>query len=251
MENVVCMNEKYSLSLFVDAKDIFNQKIKLDNTNSFDSIKEKNDQVCDNIINNSWVLYNNIINNKINEEIDNRFHSIENIECNEYNENELVTHKMKTSRKTLVNFREYVISKCGNNIVNLELNNVMDKTVQKYFEKQQQGTTKNIVFNGRAPKTFVLKRLKRIGIELDSQEGVIFSDRRLNEIIMIILENPDKRTREAYHQCLKDFAKQNGRAIAGFDEMRYNLQGFSDAVKKIMENMLNNDNHAFNLGTKK
>jgi len=154
------MTDDYSLLLFVDVKDILNQKIKLDNTNSYDSIDTKREQVCNNIINNSRVLYSNIINNKLEEEFENRFHSIEYIECNVNNENERITFKAITTRKTITDYSRYVISKCGDLVyANLELGDILSNITKDYFEKQQT-TTKTINFNGRKPKTFVLKRFE-------------------------------------------------------------------------------------------
>ena len=235
MGRMVLMAEDNSLLLFVDVKDILNQKIKLDNTNSFDSIDTKREQVGNNIINNSRVLYNNIINNKIEEEFENRFHPIENIECNVSNENELVMHKVMLNRKTITDFSKYVIAKCDNIIdVNKELGEILNNVTRSYFEKQQQATTKTINFNGRKPRTFVLKRLEIIAVMIDSYDSVIFTKNELNQIISDGLDNPDERTSKEYYKCMIEYAKQQGGVIMGMYEMRFNMRGFSDTVKGIM-----------------
>jgi len=202
MGDVLCLNEEKSLLLFVDVKDILNQKVKLDNTNSWDSIELKNKQVGNNIINNSWVLYNKIFNLKIYEEIEKRIPSINDIECNEYNENELVNVRTRIKRKTSRDFNATVISKYNDDIfINNELDNVLTNYSKKYFEKQQQSTTMFLEFKGRNPNKFVLNRLEKIGSELDASDGVIFSRTRLKELIKDLL-NPDKRTFNDYFQCL-------------------------------------------------
>ena len=80
-------NEK-ALLFIVDIENMLKEKTILKKTNSYDLIKTKREQVGNNIIDNSWVLYNKIINNRINDEIEKTIPSINNIECNEYNENE-------------------------------------------------------------------------------------------------------------------------------------------------------------------
>jgi len=230
------MSEEKSLLLFVDVKDIVNQKIKLEDTNSYDSIQLKNKQVGDNIIKNSWVLYNNIINDKIDNEIDNRFSSIEDIECNENNEKELVTFKIISDRKTITNFSKYVIKKCGDIVyVNKELGNVLNDVSKDYFKKQQQTTTKTINFNGRRPKTFVLKRLELMGEIMDGYESVVFTKNELNEIILDILDKPDIRTSNAYYKCFIDYSKQIGGVKGGMFEVRFNMRGFSEIVRNIKD----------------
>ncbi len=229
------MNEDKSLLLFVDVKDILNQKIKLENTKSYDSIETKRKQIGDNIINNAWVLYNNIINNKIDDEIDNRFHSIEDIECNIDNENEIIIFKTISDRKTITDFLKYVNTKRGNVIdANLELKEILNNITRDYFEKQQQTTTKTINFKGRKPGTYVLKRLELVGTELDSSNSVIFTKNELNQIIVNALNKPDERTSKEYYKCMIDYAKQNNGVMAGMYEMRFNMRGFSDTIKRII-----------------
>ena len=230
------MTEENSLLLFVDVKDILNQEVELDNTNSWDSSELINKQVGNNLIKNSWVLYNNIINNRIEKEIDNRVPYIEDIECNEYNENEYIISKIVFKRKTFVDFKNYVISKYGNtNHINLELFNILDKTSKEYFEKQQQTTTKTINYNGRKPKTFVLKRLETIGKMLSEYDTVIFSNIELKQIIKDALDNPDDRTINLYYDCMIDYAKQNGRIRSGMYEVRLNMRGFLETVRNIRD----------------
>ena len=231
---VICMNDDNSLLLLVDVKDILHYKVKLDNTKSYDSIKEKNKQVANNIINNSRVLYNNIINNKINEEIDNRIHSIEYIKCNEYNEKEKVKYQSISNRKTISNYLKYVIEKCGDiSYASTELNNILDNTAKEYFEKQQQATTRTLNYKGHAPRTIVLKKLERIGMFMDSYESVVFTNNDLNEIISDVLDRPDERTSKAYYECLLDYSRQIGGLKGGMFEVRFNMRGFSDTVKSI------------------
>ncbi len=228
------MIEDKSLLLFVDVKDILHHKVKLENTKSYDSIKEKNEQVVNNLINNSRVLYNNIINNKIDEEIDNRIHSIYDIECNVNNENERVTFKAITTRKIITDYSKYVISKRGDLVcANLELGNILDNITKDYFRKQQQTTAKTINFNGRKPRTFVLKRLEMMASILDDNESVIFTTNELNQIISIVLDNPDERTTKAYYKCMINYAQQNNGGISGMYEIRLNMRGFLDTVKAI------------------
>lgn len=232
MGGEIDMTDDYSLLLFVDVKDILNQKIKLDNTNSYDSIDTKKKQVCNNIINNSRVLYSNIINNKIEEEIDNRVPSLEDIECNVNNENERITFKAITTRKTITDYSKYVISKCGElRYANLELGDILDNITRDYFEKQQT-TTKTINFNGRKPRTYVLKRLEMMALMIDSNKSVIFTANELNRIILDVLGNPDQRTITTYYECLVDYAKQNG-GIGGMFVIRFNMRGFLETVRSL------------------
>ena len=229
------IKKEESLLLFVDVKDILNQKIKLENTKSYDSIETKRKQVGDNIINNAWVLYNNIINNKIDDEIDNRFHPIEDIECNIDNENEIIIFKTISDRKTITDFLKYVNIKRGNVIyANLELKEILNNITRDYFEKQQQTTTKTINFKGHKPKTYVLKRLELVGTELNSYDSVIFTKNELNQIIVNVLDKPDERTSKTYYDCMIDYAKQNDGVIVGMHEIKFNMRGFSDTVKRIM-----------------
>lgn len=226
------IKKEESLLLSVDVKDMVNQKTILNNTNSYDSIKTKKNQVFNNIINNAWVLYNNIINNKIEEEIDNRFYSFYDIEYNDHNENEQVMVKVISNRKTLTDFSKYVKSKYGNSIyANIEFEKILNSITKNYFENQQQTTTKTIRFNGRKPKTFVLKRLEQIAITLDSHDSVIFTNNELKQIIFDILDNPDERTAKAYYECMIDYAKQQDGVISGMYEVKFNMRGFSDTVR--------------------
>lgn len=227
------MNSDSSLLLFVDVKDILHHKVELKNTKSYDSPKEKNQQVGNNLIDNSWVLYNKISNNKINEEIDNRFHSLDDIECNENNENELVTSKIISDRKTITDFSKYVIEKCGDIVyVNKELSNVLNDICEGYFKKQQT-TTKTINFNGRTPKAFVLKRLEMMGAMMEGYESVVFTDRELKQIILDVLGKPDERTARAYYDCFVDYSKQIGGVRGGMFEVRFNMRGFAETVRAI------------------
>ena len=226
MEDVVCLTR--CLLLFVDEGNISDELNKLSNSN----VKDKSAQGSLEIINKSWVLYNNILNNKINEEIDNKFYSITDIECNEYNENENVLYKIISSRKLLVKFREYLISKHNEDtFANLELNKIIEEVVEEYFRNQQQTTTKTLSFNKRKPSTFVLKRLEIIGIELASYDKVIFTNNELKQLIINSLENPDRRTIIPYYDCLIDYAKQTDKVIGGFNEVRFNMRGFLETVR--------------------
>lgn len=228
------IKKEESLLLSVDVKDMLSQKIILNNTNSYESIETKKNQVFNNIINNAWVLYNNIINNKIDEEIDNRFHPIEDIECNIHNENENIMFKTILDRKTITDFSKYVSTKCGDvTYADTELSEILNNITRDYFEKQQQTTTKTINFKGHKPRTYVLKRLECIGMMIDSYDSVVFKKHELNQIISDILNIPDERTSKAYYDCIIDYAKQNNGVIAGMYEMRYNMRGFSDTVKRL------------------
>ena len=231
---VIDMDSDSSLLLFVDVKEILHHKVELKDTKSYDSIEGKKEQVGNNIIKNSWVLYNNIINNKINEEIDNRVPSLENIECNENNEKELVTCKVISDRKTITYFSKYVIEKCGDIVyVNKELGNVLNDICEGYFKKQQT-TTKTINFNGRTPKTFVLKRLELMGAMMEGYESVVFTERELKQIISDVLDKPDVRTSKAYYDCFIDYSKQIGGVKGGMFVVRFNMRGFADTVRAIM-----------------
>jgi hypothetical protein len=226
------MTEDHSLLLFVDVNDFKDMKVKLDQTHSYDSKESKRKQVKNNLINNSRVLYNRIMNYNINKEIENRFQSIDNVECNEYNENEEVIIKIIVNRKALSNYKKYVISKCDNIVdINTELSNTLNETSKNYFEKQQQATTKTIRFNNKIPRTFVLKRLERIGIMLSSYDSVIFTNNELKQIINDVLDNPDDRTIAPYYECLIDYAKENNGVQGGLFEIKFNMRGFLEVVK--------------------
>lgn len=221
--------------LSVDVKEIFNQKIKLDNTSNYDSIQDKNKQVCNNLIKNANSIYENIINNIIDEQIDKQIPYINSIESNEYNENEAVLCRILLRRKTIDDFNRYIISEFGENRFAYKgLMDVINKFTENYFQKQQQATTINIIFKGRKPKLFVLKRLTKIAEELDIETSVMFTQRRLKEIINIILEDPDPRTAKDYLRCLTDFSKYNAGTSIVYEAI-HNMRGFSIAVSKLLE----------------
>jgi hypothetical protein len=223
------------LLLIVDDLDYSKHESKLSNTNSNDSNEIKNKQIVDNLINNSRVLYNSLINNKEYNTFENDFYYIHEIEYNAYNENEYVTCKLFMKRKTINDFNNYIISKNGDKrLASLELDNVIDEIVKDYLEKQQQTTTMILEFNGRIPNKFILKRLKKIAIEVEDEGSVIFSDKRIKQIIKMTL-NPVDRTLQNYIDSLVNFSKQNGKPIMGFDFKKYNLRGFSDTVDRLLE----------------
>ncbi len=210
-------------------------ELKLSNTNSNDSNEIKNNQIGDNLIDNSRVLYNSLINNKEYNTFENKFHYIHEIEYNAYNENEYVMCKLFIKRKTINDFNNYIISKNGDKtLASLEFHNVIEDIVKDYLEKQQQTTTMILEFNGRIPNKLVLKRLKKIAIEVEDKESVVFSDDEIKEMIKIAL-NPVDRTLQSYIDCIVNFSMQNGKPILGFWTKKYNLRGFSDTVDRILE----------------
>jgi hypothetical protein len=228
------MIEDYSLLLFVDVNDFKDMKVKLDKTYSSDSLQHKRKQVADNLINNSKVLYNKIMTSNISKEIEKRFENIEDIECNESNENENTIIKVIVNRKSIVNYKKYIISKCENILdINTELSNTLNEVSENYFEKQQQATTKTIKFNNKIPRTFVLKRLEKIGTMLSSYDSVIFTNNELKQIINEGLDSPDERTVTPYYECLVNYAKEYGRIQGGLSVVKFNMSGFLDAVKNM------------------
>ncbi len=199
------------------------------------SIKEKNKQVENNIINNSWVLYNKVINNKINEEIEKRIPSINNIECNDYNENELVNVQLTIKRKTVFDLNQYYFNQFNDlDLINSELDRILSDLTEQFIEKQQS-TTMFLEFNGRRPNKLVLKKLEKIGIILNLDKGVLIRKSELRKIITNIF-NPDPRTLENYMQCLIDFGMRNGKPVnESFYEISFNMRGFLEIVRRYLD----------------
>ena len=199
------------------------------------SIKEKNKQVENNIINNSWVLYNKVINNKINEEIEKRIPSINNIECNDYNENELVNVQLTIKRKTVFDLNQYYFNQFNDlDLINSELDRILSDLTEQFIEKQQS-TTMFLEFNGRRPNKLVLKKLEKIGIILNLDKGVLIRKSELRKIITNIF-NPDPRTLENYMQCLIDFGMRNRKPVnESFYEISFNMRGFLETVRRYLD----------------
>jgi hypothetical protein len=234
VEDVIVMEEDNSLLLFVDVNDFKDMKVKLDKTYKSDSLQHKRKQVVNNLIENSRVLYNRIMNSNINEVIENRFENIQDVECNEHNENENVVMKVIVNRKSINNYKKYIVSKCEDVLdINTELSNTLNEVSNDYFEKQQQTTTKTVKYNNKTPRTFVLKRLESIGMMLASSDSVIFTNNELKQIINDVLDNPDERTVKSYYECLTNFAKENGGIQGGLYKVKFNMRGFLDSVKSI------------------
>jgi len=174
-------NEK-ALLFIVDIENMLKEKTILKKTNSYDLIKTKREQVGNNIIDNSWVLYNKIINNRINDEIEKTIPSINNIECNEYNENELVNVQFTIKRKTILDLREHYFDQINNlDLINSEIDVILRDFVKEVIDKQQS-TTVFLKFNGRKPNTLVLKKLEIIGIILTSEQGVLIQKVNLDKL---------------------------------------------------------------------
>ena len=231
-------NEK-ALLFIVDIENMLKEKTILKKTNSYDSIKTKREQVGNNIIDNSWVLYNKIINNRINDEIEKTIPSINNIECNEYNENELVNVQFTIKRKTILDLREHYFDQINNlDLINSEIDVILRDFVKEVIDKQQS-TTVFLKFNGRKPNTLVLKKLEIIGIILTSEQGVLIQKSKLRQIIEDTF-NPDPRTIENYMQCLMDFGVQNGKQVnESYFEILFNMRGFLETVRRYLnENII-------------
>lgn len=231
-------NEK-ALLFIVDIENMLKEKTILKKTNSYDSIKTKREQVGNNIIDNAWVLYNKIINNRINDEIEKRIPSINYIECNEYNENELVNVQFTIKRKTILDLREHYFDQINNlDLINSEIDVILRDFVKEVIDKQQS-TTVFLKFNGRKPNKLVLKKLEIIGIILTSEQGVLIQKSKLRQIIEDTF-NPDPRTIENYMQCLMDFGVQNGKQVnESYFEILFNMRGFLETVRRYLnENII-------------
>jgi hypothetical protein len=220
----------------VDIENMLKEKTILKKTNSYDLIKTKREQVRNNIINNAWVLYNKIINNRINDEIEKTIPSINNIECNEYNENELVNVQLKIKRKTILDLREHYFDNLD--LINSGIDVILRDFVKEVMDKQQS-TTMFLKFNRKRPNTLVLKKLEIIGIKLTSEQGVLIQKSKLRQIIEDNFD-PDYRTIENYMQCLMDFGVQNGKPInASYSEIYFNMRGFLETVRRYLnENII-------------
>ena len=231
-------NEK-ALLFIVDIENMLKEKTILKKTNSYDSIETKREQVGNNIIDNAWVLYNKIINNRINDEIEKRIPSINYIECNEYNENELVNVQFTIKRKTILDLREHYFDQINNlDLINSEIDVILRDFVKEVIDKQQS-TTVFLKFNGRKPNKLVLKKLEIIGIILTSEQGVLIQKSKLRQIIEDTF-NPDPRTIENYMQCLMDFGVQNGKQVnESYFEILFNMRGFLETVRRYLnENII-------------
>ena len=231
-------NEK-ALLFIVDIENMLKEKTILKKTNSYDSIETKREQVGNNIIDNAWVLYNKIINNRINDEIEKTIPSINNIECNEYNENELVNVQFTIKRKTILDLREHYFDQINNlDLINSEIDVILRDFVKEVIDKQQS-TTVFLKFNGRKPNKLVLKKLEIIGIILTSEQGVLIQKSKLRQIIEDTF-NPDPRTIENYMQCLMDFGVQNGKQVnESYFEILFNMRGFLETVRRYLnENII-------------
>lgn len=231
-------NEK-ALLFIVDIENMLKEKTILKKTNSYDLIKTKREQVGNNIIDNAWVLYNKIINNRINDEIEKRIPSINYIECNEYNENELVNVQFTIKRKTILDLREHYFDQINNlDLINSEIDVILRDFVKEVIDKQQS-TTVFLKFNGRKPNKLVLKKLEIIGIILTSEQGVLIQKSKLRQIIEDTF-NPDPRTIENYMQCLMDFGVQNGKQVnESYFEILFNMRGFLETVRRYLnENII-------------
>lgn len=228
-----------ALLFIVDIENMLKEKTILKKTNSYDSIKTKREQVGNNIIDNAWVLYNKIINNRINDEIEKRIPSINYIECNEYNENELVNVQFTIKRKTILDLREHYFDQINNlDLINSEIDVILRDFVKEVIDKQQS-TTVFLKFNGRKPNKLVLKKLEIIGIILTSEQGVLIQKSKLRQIIEDTF-NPDPRTIENYMQCLMDFGVQNGKQVnESYFEILFNMRGFLETVRRYLnENII-------------
>ena len=228
-----------ALLFIVDIENMLKEKTILKKTNSYDLIKTKREQVGNNIIDNSWVLYNKIINNRINDEIEKTIPSINNIECNEYNENELVNVQFTIKRKTILDLREHYFDQINNlDLINSEIDVILRDFVKEVIDKQQS-TTMCLKFNGRKPNKLVLKKLEIIGIILTSEQGVLIQKSKLRQIIEDTF-NPDPRTIENYMQCLMDFGVQNGKQVnESYFEILFNMRGFLETVRRYLnENII-------------
>jgi hypothetical protein len=230
--------------LHVDVKDILHDKVDLEKTNSWDSPETKNKQVGNNIVNNSWVLYNKIFNNTINEEIEKRIPIMNYVECNNYNENEIINVNIKLKRKTITEFIQCMELKHENTFYsNEELEEILSNFTSEYLEKQQH-TTSCIVYDRRIPDMRVLKKLKQIGMMMDSYETITFKESELKQIIRDIVVNPVERTELKYLKCLKDFAKSSGNGLGGMWEIRCNMRGFTQTVNKLIKEKYPNSKYA-------
>jgi len=228
-----------ALLFIVDIENMLKEKTILKKTNSYDSIETKREQVGNNIIDNAWVLYNKIINNRINDEIEKRIPSINYIECNEYNENELVNVQFTIKRKTILDLREHYFDQINNlDLINSEIDVILRDFVKEVIDKQQS-TTMFLKFNGRKPNKLVLKKLEIIGIILTSEQGVLIQKSKLRQIIEDTF-NPDPRTIENYMQCLMDFGVQNGKQVnESYFEILFNMRGFLETVRRYLnENII-------------
>lgn len=215
---------------------IAKNKIKLDKTSSWESSDTKRDQVSKNIINNAITMHDIMLHNVMFKQFELTYPFIRNIESNENNENEFVTCRIVGKRKTLSDFNKYVESKCGGlDKVDHEIDRLMDNSITAHFQLQQQPATTTIVFNGRTElKPLVVKRLAKIGDEINKRDSPMLKLNELEQIIRVALNNPDVRTAKNYLECLKEYAKRTNGVYAVY-EYAYNLKGFKDAISKLLE----------------
>jgi len=231
--------------LYVAVKDILHEKINLEKTNSWDSIETKKEKVRTNLIDNSWVLYNKIFNNTINEEIEKRIPKMKDIECNGYNENEIINVNVELKRKTIS-----AIVLCTNfkyenkDFVDKELENILWNYALNNLEKQHHATTSCIMYDGRVPDMRVLRKLKHVGDMIDCEDKVIFKELELKKLIRIAVDNPVDRTEIKYLKCLKDYARKSGNGIGGLYEIKCNMRGFSEIISELIKERYPNSKYA-------
>lgn len=210
----------------------------LQNTDKFDSIETKNNQVSINLIDNAIVDYHNELNDIIDDESNKKTPYIDLIKGDKNNkQDERTTCKIYITLSTIQRLQKWHKRKYEKNLgISKEVELILDEYLDKVEEQLEQETTASsscIEYNYTTPRIDVLNRLLDLSNELKNNSSNIFSKSELLVIVEKQRGIRDVRMVKKYHECLLVYSIRMKQANIIHDQ--YNMLGFRSGVLHLIQ----------------
>lgn len=203
----------------------------LNDTNSWDSKKENNKQICINLIDNAIIDYNNNIDNIINKKLDIQIPYIDKIDELE-NTDKGITCRIFVFPEVVKEFKKaFMLKYDSDSGLSRELNSFMKSFSDDIFQRQHHTTSSFLKFDGKETRKDVLMKLEKIGSVLSMRFSTSLDRQEINQIIVKALGIQDQRTVKKYANCLMDFAEGMMGEYQITNGM-FNLRGLGEAVSE-------------------
>lgn len=203
---------------------------KLDNTISWNSKIDKNNQVSINLIDNSIRDYNQYIENKINEKLDLDIPHIDKIDESYNNVEEYIECRFHIKQDLLKEFKKaFELKYDSESGLSIEITLFIEKFVKEFFNIQHQDTSSFLIFDRKDPRKDVLLKLLKISSEIQEYRSTVFTRRELHQLIEETLGVKDSRTVKKYVNCMIGFSGKMMGQAQNYNG-RFNMRGLKEAV---------------------
>lgn len=160
---------------------------KLKNTSNWDSKDGKNNQVSINLIDNAIIDYNDYIDNKIKEKLDNEIPHIDQI--SETDSDEYIECRIYNKLDVIRDFKKAFSLKYDSEVgLSNEIIRIMKKFSDEIFGIQHHSTSSFLKYDDKEPRADVLLKLQKISSEIEMLDSTLINHHQIKLIIEKALE---------------------------------------------------------------